>query len=180
MLFDPKHEQYLGRLEAELRRARSLTPELMSDVIAEGCARFAPHAGPAKLKIERLIGVRAWTDAALALIAFELPQWKLRRILYEDGGWHCSLSRQPQLPMGLDEVAEGSHEALPLAVLIALLQALRDHAGRGSGVTRVPRPWLRHLLRQFCLIYERGTMSATPTDWGENASDLSCESRRPR
>ena len=139
MLFDPKHEQYLGRLEAELRRARSLTPELMSDVIAEGCARFAPHAGPAKLKIERLIGVRAWTDAALALIAFELPQWKLRRILYEDGEWHCSLSRQPQLQMGLDEVAEGSHEALPLAVLIALLQALRDHAGRGSGVTGVPQ-----------------------------------------
>jgi hypothetical protein len=43
------------------------------------------------------------------------------------------------LPMGLDEVAEGSHEALPLAVLIALLQALRDHAGRESGVTGVPQ-----------------------------------------
>jgi hypothetical protein len=55
MLFDPKHEQYLGRLEAELHRARTLTPELMSDVIAEGCIRFAPHEGPAKLKIERLI-----------------------------------------------------------------------------------------------------------------------------
>ena len=57
MLFDPKHEQYLGRLEAEVQRARTLTPKLMSDVIAEGCIRFAPHQGPAKLKIERLIGV---------------------------------------------------------------------------------------------------------------------------
>ena len=46
MLFDPKHEQYLGSLEAELRRARALTPELMSDVIAEGCARFAPTKAP--------------------------------------------------------------------------------------------------------------------------------------
>ena len=139
MLFDPKHEQYLGRLEAELHRARALTPELMSDVAAEACVHFASHGGPAKLKIERLIGAGAWTDAALALIAFELPQWTLRRILYEDGEWHCSLSRQPQLPMGLDEVAEGSHEALPLAVLIALLQALRDHARRESGVTGVPQ-----------------------------------------
>jgi hypothetical protein len=137
MLFDPKHEQYLGRLEAELHRARALTPELMSDVIAEGCIRFAPHAGPAKLDIERLIGAGAWTDAALALIAFELPQWKLRRILYEDGEWHCSLSKQPQLPMGLDEIVEGSHESLPLAILITLLQALRDADGRESGVTRV-------------------------------------------
>ena len=139
MLFDPKHEQYLGRLEAELHRARALTPELMSDVITDGCIRFARHEGPAKLKIERLIGAGAWTDAALALIAFELPQWTLRRILYEDGEWHCSLSRQPQLPMGLDEVAEGSHEALPLAVLIALLQASRYVAAGATRVTAVPR-----------------------------------------
>jgi hypothetical protein len=31
MLFDPKYGQYLGTLEAELRRARGLTPELMSE-----------------------------------------------------------------------------------------------------------------------------------------------------
>jgi hypothetical protein len=104
-------------------------------VITEGCIRFAPHESPAKLKIGRLIGAGAWTDAALALIAFELPQWKLRRILYEDGEWHCVLSKQPQLPMGLDEIAEGSHASLPLAILIALLQALRDPAGRESGGT---------------------------------------------
>ena len=139
MLFDPKHEQYLGRLEAELRRARALTPELMSDVAAQACVRFASHGGPAKLKIERLIGAGAWTDATLALIAFELPQWTLRRILYEDGEWHCSLSRQPQLPLELDEVAEASHEILPLALLVALLQASRDVAAGATRVTAVPR-----------------------------------------
>ena len=37
--------------------------------------------------------------------------------------------------MGLDEIAEGSHASLPLAILIALLQALRDPAGRESGGT---------------------------------------------
>jgi len=135
MLFDPKHERYLGRLEADLHRAQTPTPKLMSDVTAQACVSFTAHNSRAELIIKRLIGAGAWTDAALALIAFELPQWKLRRLLYEDGEWHCSLSRQPQLPIELDAVAEGSHCALPLAVLIALLHARRDHAGRESGAT---------------------------------------------
>jgi hypothetical protein len=51
MLFDPKSEQYLGRLEARLRRAQAPTPELMSDVIAEACVRFAARGGAARLRI---------------------------------------------------------------------------------------------------------------------------------
>jgi hypothetical protein len=118
MLFDPKQEQYLGRLEAQLRRAQALTPELIES--------------------------GAWTDAALALVELELPQWKLRRMLYEDGEWHCTLSKRPQLPIGFDEVAEGSHEILALAILIALLQARRDAAVSTpavstTGVTAVPQ-----------------------------------------
>src|ERR1700704_6539482 len=128
MLFDPKQEQYLGRLEAQLRRAQALTPELISDVLAEGCVRFATRGSAAKFRIDRLIESGAWTDAALALVELELPQWKLRRMLYEDGEWHCTLSKRPQLPIGFDEVAEGSHEILALAILIALLQARRDAA----------------------------------------------------
>ena len=138
MLFDPKHGQYLGTLEAELRRARGLTPELMSEVMAQACGCFAPHEQAAIRGISRLIEAGACVDAVLALIALELPQWKLRRVLYENGEWHCSLSRQTQLPIELDEVAEGSHEALPLAVLIALLHARRDLTGREGGATRVP------------------------------------------
>jgi hypothetical protein len=138
MLFDAKHGQYLGRLEAQLRHAQVLTPDLMSEVVAQACGRFAPHKEAATGRIERLIGAGAWTDAALALIALELPQWKLRRLLCEDGEWHCALSRRPQLPIELDEVAEGSHDALPLAVLIALLHARRDLAGREGGATGLP------------------------------------------
>jgi hypothetical protein len=73
------------------------------------------------------------------LLELELPQWKLRRIVYEDGEWHCALSRQPQLPLELDEVAEASHEILPLALLVALLQASRDVAAGATRVTAVPR-----------------------------------------
>ncbi len=139
MLFDPKPEQYLGRLEARLRRAQAPAPELISDVIAEACVCFAARGGAARLRIHRLIESGAWTDAALALLELELPQWKLRRIVYEDGEWHCSLSRQPQLPLGLDDVVEASHEILPLALLISLVQARRAVAERPTGVTTVPQ-----------------------------------------
>jgi hypothetical protein len=139
MLFDPKHEQHLGMLEAQLRRAQALTPELIFDVIAQARVRFAACETAAKSRIDRLIESGAWTDAALALVELELPQWKLRRIVYEDGEWHCCLSRQPQLPVGLDDVEEASHEMLPLALLISLVQARRAVAGRSTGVTAVPQ-----------------------------------------
>src|SRR3954454_21625478 len=123
MLFDPKYGQYLGTLEADLRRARGLTPELMSEVMAQVCGCFVPHEEAATRGIRRLIEAGAYVDAVLTLIALELPQWKLRRVLYEDGERHCSLSDHPKLPIQFDKVAEGSHEALPLVAEIGLLHA---------------------------------------------------------
>jgi hypothetical protein len=139
MLFDPKHEQHLGMLETQVRHAQALTSELVADVIANVCVRFAACETSAKLRVKRLIDAGAWTDATLALLELELPQWTLRRIIYEDGEWHCCLSRQPQLPLGFDEVSEASHEILPLAILIAFLQARHDVASSAAGVTAVPR-----------------------------------------
>ena len=57
---------------------------------------------------------------------WELPQWKLRRLIYEDGEWHCSLSKHMGLPVSLDELAEASHESLPLAILSAFVEARRN------------------------------------------------------
>jgi hypothetical protein len=126
MLFHPNHQDHLGRLEAKLRRAQTVTPKLMSDVAAQACVRLAAHGGAARARLDRLTGAGAWTDAALALVEIELPRWKLRRLLYEDGEWHCSFSKQRELPAGLDETAEASHEILPLAILIAFIEALRQ------------------------------------------------------
>ncbi len=77
-------------------------------------------------RIERLIAAEAWTDAALALIDLELPQWHVRRIAYDDGEWHCALSRQPGLPDWLDQSIEAEHGDLPLALLSAYLGASRQ------------------------------------------------------
>jgi hypothetical protein len=109
MLLDREYEARLDGLEDKLRAASAISPGLISDVIAQACRRFAALGPAAKVRVERLSESEAWTDAALALIALELPRWKLRRIIYEDGEWHCSLSQEARLPFGLDDVAEASH-----------------------------------------------------------------------
>ena len=75
------------------------------------------------ITLDRLIETGAWTDAAITLIGFELPHWSVRRLVSEDGKWLCSLSRQPNLPIVLDEPVEGSHAVLTLAVLRAFVAA---------------------------------------------------------
>ena len=72
-----------------------------------------------------MIEAGAWGDVALALIEIELPAWKLRRLIYEDGEWFCSLSKQPNLPVELDDTADGRHDVLPLAILSAFIEARR-------------------------------------------------------
>ena len=76
-------------------------------------------------RLDRLIAAGAWTDAAFALVALELPAWSLRRLIHEDGEWLCSLSREPSLPLALDDTADARHHSLPLAILLALLEARR-------------------------------------------------------
>jgi hypothetical protein len=75
--------------------------------------------------VERLIQSGAWTDAALALIDLELPQWQIRRIAYDEGEWHCALSRQRELPEWLDQSVEARHADLALAILSAFVEAQR-------------------------------------------------------
>ena len=57
-----------------------------------------------------------------------MPGWKLRRLVYEDGEWICSLSRNRQLPDWLDDAADARHETLALAILAAIVEAQRDAA----------------------------------------------------
>src|SRR5215510_16600193 len=136
MLFTPKCN--LDRLETNLRAAQAITAKLMSDVMTQACVRFAARSRAAQARVNQLVDAGAWTDASLALLALELPQWKVRRLVQEDGEWLCTLSKQPQLPLGLDEVAEATHEVLPLAILIALLRARCAATVGTTGSTAVP------------------------------------------
>jgi hypothetical protein len=126
-----------------LRDAQTVTAELMWDIIGETCRRLPPMGRSGKTaRIKRLIGSEAWADAALALIDLELPQWRLRRIAYDEGEWHCALSRQRELPDWLDQSIEARHADLPLAILSAFVdaQAIRTPSSRTSvpAVSREP------------------------------------------
>ncbi|THD71457.1 MAG: hypothetical protein E7813_05435 [Bradyrhizobium sp.] len=129
----PSREELSNRL----REAQATTTELILEVIGEICRRF-PSAGQTEktARIERLIRSGAWTDAALALIDLELPQWQVRRIAYDEGEWYCALSRERELPEWLDQSIEARHTDLPLALLCAFVDAQRTTAP--SSKTSVP------------------------------------------
>ncbi|GMO11129.1 hypothetical protein [Bradyrhizobium sp. TM233] len=119
-------------LSQQLRAAPAMTRPLMLDIIAHACRRVPTLAeGKRPARIMRLIDVEAWADAALALIELELPMWQVRRIAYDEGEWHCALSRARELPDWLDAAVEARHSDLALALLSALVEVR---------ATDVPRP----------------------------------------
>jgi len=119
----------LGALGDRLRNALQANATLMAETIDTACRRF-PSSGQSErtARIEQLIRSEAWTDAALALIDLELPQWPVRRLAYDEGEWYCALSRQRELPDWLDQSIEARHADLSLAILSAFVEAQRVSA----------------------------------------------------
>jgi hypothetical protein len=130
-----------NELVDRLRNANVVTVELLHDLIGEACWRFFSVRGAENsARIERLAKSGAWTDAAFALIELELPQWQLRRIVYDAGEWRCALSRQRELPDWLDQSIEGCHADLSLAILIGFAEVQRISASSvRTSVPDVPR-----------------------------------------
>jgi hypothetical protein len=128
-------------LSDRIRDTHAVTAEFIADIIRETCRRFPSQSQTGKTaRVERLIQSGAWTDAALALIDLELPQWKIRRLVYDEGEWHCALSRQRELPDWLDQSIETRHADLALAILIAFVEAQRlAVASINTSVPAVPQ-----------------------------------------
>ena len=124
-----------------IREANAATTDVVRHLVTTSCARFAILQKAGKTAhIERLIEAEAWCDAALALVATELPGWSVRRLVCENGEWFCSLTQQPNIPMELDDVADGRHDVLALAILGAFLEARkRMNYGRPVPGRVVPR-----------------------------------------
>jgi hypothetical protein len=130
----------LNELDARLCRAPVLTAELLYDIVGSVCTRFALLRNTERAAhAEQMIRSGAWTDAALALLALELPQWQLRRLIYDDGEWHCALSSQREMPEWLDQSIEAHHTDLPIAILRAFVNARQASApATRSSVPSVP------------------------------------------
>ena len=118
-----------------LRKAQGMTRPLMLEIIDKACRRY-PSLGQSErtARVMQLIDAEAWTDAALALMELELPLWHIRRIAYDEGEWHCALSRERELPDWLDAAVEGCHGDLAVAMLSAFaeVQARTVEASRPS------------------------------------------------
>ncbi|WP_426420090.1 hypothetical protein [Bradyrhizobium genosp. A] len=126
-----------------LRNAQVMTRPLMLEIVDKACRRF-PSFGQSErtARAMRLINAEAWTDAALALMELELPLWQVRRIAYDEGEWHCALSRKRELPDWLDAAVEGCHGDLAIALLSAFVevQILAAEASRPSVPNVRPAP----------------------------------------
>jgi hypothetical protein len=136
----PETADRLSLLTDQVRLAQVVTPDLLSHVVDGACVRLPTIARTEKaVRLNRLIEAGAWTEAALALVELELPQWQLRRLVHDDGEWLYSLSRQPSLPAEFDDTVDARHEILPLALLNVLLEAQRQVSiARGVGPAPVP------------------------------------------
>jgi hypothetical protein len=111
-------------LVERLRDAPAASPALVWEVVDKACRRFpSPGQFERSARIELLIRDCAWTDATLALIDLELPQWQLRRLAYDGGEWYCALSRERELPDWLDQSIEARHPDLAMALLTVFVEA---------------------------------------------------------
>jgi hypothetical protein len=129
-------------LSQHLRAAAGMTRPLMLEIIDKACPRVRSLGQSERTtRLIRLIDAGAWTDAALALLELELPLWQVRRVAYDEGEWHCALSRERELPDWLDAAVEARHSDLPLALLSALVEV----RALAAEVTRPSVPSVRPL-----------------------------------
>jgi hypothetical protein len=112
-------------LADRIAASENVTADLLADAMAEACADIPALNTARAARVHQLIAAGAWTDAALALIELVLPAWHLRRLVCEDGEWHCSLSCDLNLPVEVDDTADAHHALLPLAIVGAFLEARR-------------------------------------------------------
>ena len=127
VLLHPLRSEQLETLADQVRTTDEPTSELVSAVLVGTARRLSlPSSGADAVQLRQFIDAGALTEAALALIDAELPQWKLRRITYDEGEWHCALSRERELPDWLDQAVEVRHASLTLAILSAYIETVRQ------------------------------------------------------
>jgi len=110
----------LGSDEAET------TTRSFHATIVRGSKVYAPIGSDArKARIGRLVAAGAWTEAAVALVEFEVPEWHLRRLVRDGVDWVCSLSRYDHMPSEFDDGVDGRNELPAVAILEAIDEARR-------------------------------------------------------
>jgi hypothetical protein len=140
-----------NELSERIHDAPAATGRLFREIASTTCRRFGSPGHTAKAaRIERLLGAGALTEAVLALIDLEQPQWRVRRIAYDGGEWYCALSREPELPDWLDQSVEAHHHDLTLAILAAFVEAQDALAAKSRPSVPAVRSETSALCTQTC------------------------------
>jgi len=128
---------HLAALREQLQRDQLVTAKVLRAIVS---IAWTDADVVSSHRLDSLVAAAAWTDAALALLDGVLPHWKLRRLVYDDGEWHCALSQRPELPDWLDEAVESRHPNRAVALMLVVIEALRQDPPVGrSGRGAVPR-----------------------------------------
>lgn len=123
--------------------ASGIDAAAFTDICLTSCKRLPAMRRTLEARhLDRLVAAGAWTDAALALIAIELPDWQLRRLIVDEGEWHCALSTERSMPDWLDDAVEAHHADLATAILDAFCSAV-DRTGP-SHLAAVPTAVASH------------------------------------
>lgn len=123
MLFRPDRLERLAWIADQVRFATRPSTDLVSAIASEISHDDTNGSVRIPAEIARLIAADAWIDTALGLIAREMPQWKLRRLAYDDGEWHCTLSHLREFPEWLDDGIETHNQDIALALFHGLVEA---------------------------------------------------------
>lgn len=139
MSFRCRTQQAPEDLRREICRLDVVTGDVAAAVLDLALALCATsNRAERAQRIRELIGAKAWTDAALAMV--ELARSRaVRRLSREDGEWHCTIGSQWPLPDWLDDAVEFGHAALPLAILGALVEALARNPAENAPIASVPQ-----------------------------------------
>ncbi len=137
----PTHPS-IGALRAKICCAQTVTAELASAALDLMAARSAAPGRTAQAqRVRSLIDGAAWTEAALAIADLDHSR-TVRRLIHEDGEWHCRIGSRWAVPYWLDDSVEFSHPMLPLAILGALIEAAQQVPATVRTPTSVPRSQL--------------------------------------
>ena len=127
VFLQPLRSEPLATLAGQVSAADEATSKLLSEIVVATLRRGSfPSKAANAAQLRQLIDAGALTEAAFALIDLELPQWQIRRITYDEGEWHCAVSRQRELPEWLDQAIEARHASLTLAILSAYIETVRQ------------------------------------------------------
>jgi len=97
MSLETKHQAALDALDSALQSAHEPNLDLLAKIISGVCTRISHLSKSETLdRLGHLAKIGAWTDAAFALIALELPLCRVRRLVYENGEWRAR-SRTSQI-----------------------------------------------------------------------------------